>query len=118
MAPTNEHLHHLSWRADLLGYTPEEIRGKDFLDVCDPKSRALVAQRYERHLKGDPILTKYEITLQKKDGTLIEVELHGSVIIYQGKPAVQSSPSRGHKAPDWDSVSPMGLSNAMAERSR
>jgi len=75
---------------DLLGYTPDEIRAHDIVDFVDPASRAMVEGRYEQRLRGDPLPTRYEVKLRKKDGTPIDVELHVSVIVYQGKPAVQA----------------------------
>lgn len=74
---------------ELLGYAPEEIPTKDFLEFYAPAWRATINERQERRLRGELVPTRYEVQLQKKDGTLIDVEHSISRIVYQGQPAAQ-----------------------------
>jgi PAS domain S-box-containing protein len=67
--------------AAMLGYELSEIIGKDALGFVAPESRDLVRQ----HLASgheDP----YEVSLLKKDGTILPTELCGKAAFYRGRP--------------------------------
>lgn len=73
----------------LLGATaPEEIIGKPILDFVPPNYHQIVKTRVSQVQEG--IQTKLtEQELMRLDGELIDVEVTGIPITYQGKPATQ-----------------------------
>mgnify|MGYP001062043647 CR=1 FL=1 len=75
--------------ADLFGYTPEELIDKESpLVVVHPRDKALVAENIRRRIAGEIKSLRYEFLGQRKDGSTLNVEVHGSVINYRGKPAI------------------------------
>ncbi|MCX6000842.1 MAG: PAS domain S-box protein, partial [Chloroflexi bacterium] len=73
--------------AKLLGYSVDELAGMPFLPAIAAECRDLVVRRYESRLAGEPVPLVYEVKLQRKDGSLFDVELSGGLIEYQGRPA-------------------------------
>jgi len=72
---------------DIVGYSPEELIGKNFLLFIAPKHRELVFQRYTDRLGGKEVPSIYEIELLRKDSTTIPIELKAMTIQFEGKPA-------------------------------
>ena len=76
--------------AELLGVEqPEDIIGRHILDFIHPDSQQksrerMAALQYHHNLPRD------ELKLFRPDGTTVEVEATGTLIIYDGKPAVMS----------------------------
>ena len=73
--------------AKILGYSLAEIEKKPFINFVAPESRDLIAQRVEARIAGLYVPSLYEAKLLRKDDTIIEVEVSGSLIQYGGKPA-------------------------------
>ncbi|MCD6461436.1 MAG: PAS domain S-box protein [Thermoplasmata archaeon] len=71
----------------VLGYTPEEIEGKPFLDFVDEPYREKVLKRYESRMRGENAPDIYSLVLTKKDGGSVTVEINASRIEYQGRHA-------------------------------
>lgn len=76
--------------AEIFGYTPEEIittirTGKELLSDRD---RARVQANIQKRQRGEVESLHYNFQGQRKDGALIDVEIHGSTMTYKGKPAV------------------------------
>ncbi|MBL7067064.1 MAG: PAS domain S-box protein [Candidatus Marinimicrobia bacterium] len=74
--------------ASMIGYTTEEIIGKDFRDFIAPEDRDMVADRYRRRQAGEDLPSKYEIRSLHKDGkTRIDVFISVGLLNYRGKVA-------------------------------
>lgn len=74
--------------ADLLGFSdPSEIVGIGVIDLVAPEERARIEPMITARLRGEPLPNRYELKLQKKDGTVIDVETQISRIEFDGKPA-------------------------------
>lgn len=71
----------------LTGYRPEELIGTDFMKMVTPESWVLVAKRYADRLSEKDVPNLYEISLHRKDGTTVPVEVNATLINYQGRPA-------------------------------
>jgi len=69
-----------------LGYTGEELSEISILDIIHPDDRQMVADRYERRLRGEPV-EDYSFRVLTKEGKVIWAELRGVVIEWEGKPA-------------------------------
>ncbi|RKY54198.1 MAG: hypothetical protein DRP89_05230, partial [Candidatus Neomarinimicrobiota bacterium] len=74
--------------ASMIGYTVEEVIGKDFRDFIAPEDREMVAERYRRRQGGEDITSKYEFQMLCKDGkTRIDVFMSVGLVTFKGKVA-------------------------------
>lgn len=71
----------------IVGYTPEELLGIDFLKMVTPEDRETVMKRYADRISGKEVPSVYEIALIRKDGITVPVEVNATFINYEGKPA-------------------------------
>jgi PAS domain S-box-containing protein len=76
--------------AEIFGYTPHEIvthlrHGHELIVEAD---RPLVRANVEKRLRGEAETLHYTFRGRRKNGTVIEVEVHGAAMEYQGRPAV------------------------------
>ena len=76
--------------ARMFGYaSPAEcIASCHVSDLVAPESRELVAENLRRRLRGEVEQLNYGFTGLRKDGTRIAVEVFGSTLEYDGRPAV------------------------------
>jgi PAS domain S-box-containing protein len=69
--------------------TAQEIIGKPILDLVHPDFREIVLQRLKRSLEEGVNPPTLEEKFQKVDGSIMDVEVTGMLISYEGKPAHQ-----------------------------
>jgi len=62
--------------ASLLGYTPEELVGRHWMDVIPPDQQPILRSAEERRRRGQA--GRYELELVRKDGTRLPVLISGS----------------------------------------
>jgi PAS domain S-box-containing protein len=78
--------------ADMLGYSIEDLlnfTADDIERILHPEDQERV-QRYTRErLRGQPVPSRYELRLIRKDGSMCWCEVFVTLIEYQGKPANQ-----------------------------
>ena len=76
--------------AQLAGYdSPQEmIEHVQFMDLVVPEQRAMIADKIRKRMTGDSSDNHYTVTGLRRDGSRIEVELHGNIIQYRGRPAL------------------------------
>ncbi|MGI2327981.1 sensor domain-containing protein [Planococcus sp. YIM B11945] len=79
-----------SQMTEMTGYTQEELLGMNYDQLLDEESIKLVLKRVGAFLSGKDNGSQ-EITLLKKDGSKITVELRSSVITYKNKPALMGT---------------------------
>ncbi|HCS46715.1 MAG TPA: hypothetical protein DIW61_00045 [Candidatus Aminicenantes bacterium] len=78
--------------AEIFGYQDTaEIIGRNIQGFVAPESWKKVIQEIEYRESGEKEFSHYELQVVRKDGSLIQVEVLGSRIEYQGKPANQGS---------------------------
>ncbi|MFW6123602.1 MAG: PAS domain S-box protein [Acidobacteriota bacterium] len=70
-----------------IGIAKNEIIGKVMTDFVHPEDRETVIQRFEQRKARKEVESIYEISLTKKDGSVLPVEINVSLIQHQGKPA-------------------------------
>ncbi|HET7826893.1 MAG TPA: GAF domain-containing protein [Anaeromyxobacter sp.] len=63
----------------LAGEQPDRMLGRPFSDFIVEEERAIVADRYARRRRGEPVPQRYEITLALPDGERRRVEIHVDV---------------------------------------
>lgn len=72
---------------ELTGYAPEELCRIGPRQLIDPNDHHLVERLLERRLRGRVQPERYEITVRRKDGRPLPVELSGSRTTWAGRPA-------------------------------
>ncbi|MBF0567453.1 MAG: PAS domain S-box protein [Nitrospirae bacterium] len=66
--------------ADMLGYTVEEIMGRNFLDFMDENMRSIAISAIENHIKKEGS-ARLEFSLLHKDGSTIHVFVSASALL-------------------------------------
>jgi PAS domain S-box-containing protein len=75
--------------AEIFGYgSAGELTGRDFLPMVTEKDRNRVDENIRQRVDGEVESIGYEFTGVCKDGSIVEVGVHGSRAIYDGRPAV------------------------------
>lgn len=77
--------------AEIFGYTQEELINRDIMSVVFQGDREKVQRNISRRLSGEVFKIQYQFTGIRKDGCLIDVEVLGSRVEYNGKPAVMGN---------------------------
>ncbi|MGE5423490.1 MAG: PAS domain S-box protein [Ignavibacteriales bacterium] len=78
--------------AEIFGYTQEEmLNDVKALDVAYDDDKAMVADNMRKRLLGEVKSINYRLKGRKKDGTLIDIQVLGSRIMYRGRPAIQGN---------------------------
>ena len=77
--------------AEIHGYKPEELIGKDPLILIHPDDRKTLKQVSLKRQKGRVISQRYEIRKIRKDGKTIWCETIATLIRYKGRPAIMGN---------------------------
>ena len=77
--------------ADICGYTIGELIGKTPFDLIPPEDRERLLKNVNMILSGGSLPSPREYKILKKNGEIVEVEVTSSRILYEGKPAIQST---------------------------
>jgi PAS domain S-box-containing protein len=73
--------------AQMLGYVPEEIVGKQYWDFVHPVDREMVREISLARARGEPAPTEYEFRHLDKDGGIVWVHNLPIIVHYQGQTA-------------------------------
>lgn len=76
-----------TWAA-LVGFTPEEMLGQHLRRFVPPDFLPEVLRLYHRRLAGDPPSIRFITRGLHRDGRTIMIEVHGSRMLFRGRPAV------------------------------
>ena len=75
--------------AEILGYaSADELIGRDLLPLVAEKDRGMVAENMRRRIVGEVQRTSYGYTALRKDGSTVEVGVHGARATHRGRPAI------------------------------
>lgn len=75
--------------AEIAGYdSAEELIGLETLSLVAERDRALVAENLRRRLAGEVRSIAYSFLLRRKDGSTVDVGVHGASASYRGQPAI------------------------------
>jgi len=69
----------------ITGYSREELLTISMLDLIHPRYREAAAERHQRRMKGEVIPDLLEISITRKDGTEVPVEVTYASTTYKGK---------------------------------
>jgi len=73
---------------EIFGYNKGELLGKNAWDVVMPEHREMVIENIRKRVDSEVNTIQYSFKAIKKDGTLIDVEVKGSTMLYNGKLAI------------------------------
>lgn len=74
--------------AGIIGYTPAEMCGMHLSRAVPPDTVNEVIRNYHRRVSGEEPSIRFFTKGQHRDGHVVMLEVHGSRLIYQGRPAV------------------------------
>jgi len=64
-----------------------ELVGRSIMEFITPEDQKLVAKRYAERVAGKNVPTIYEVHLQRRDSSVLPVEINVSIIDYEGENA-------------------------------
>jgi diguanylate cyclase (GGDEF)-like protein/PAS domain S-box-containing protein len=70
-----------------LGIPAEQLLGRPFMDVIHPDDRPLLIENHRRRLAGLPVPPRYEFRLHTEERGVRWLEMSGSVVEWEGRPA-------------------------------
>lgn len=73
----------------MLGYSVGELEGLDHWVVYHPDYQGITRERAAARLRGEEVVSQYEVKLQRKDGTSFEGEVSARSVTVKGEPGVQ-----------------------------
>jgi len=74
--------------ADIFGYTVEQcLNSMKFIELVYPEDLAIVEENIRRRLSEEAKQVRYEFRGIRKTGELIHLEIFGSSVLFNGKPA-------------------------------
>jgi len=78
------------WFAKIFGYeSPKEVVDRvAVIDLVAPEDRQIVADNVRRRESGEIEALHYGFTGQRRDGSKLDVEVFGTAVDYEGRPAV------------------------------
>jgi len=71
----------------ITGYSREELLTMSMADLIHPRYRKTAVERHQRRIKGESVPGLFEISIVRKDGTEVPVEITAAYTTYKGKPA-------------------------------
>lgn len=71
----------------IVGYTREELLGMSFFDLESPGDRQASVERHRLKMSGKSVPGLFEMSIIRKDGTKVPIELTGAFTTYQRKRA-------------------------------
>ena len=77
--------------AQIHGYTPEKLVGKEFLTLIHPDDRGALAHLASKRLDGEAVPERYENRRLRRDGKTIWCEMMATRIEYGGRPAIMGN---------------------------
>ncbi len=73
--------------ANITGYSKKELLNASFHELVSPKYQQASLERYRRRMRGEAVHGLFELSIIKKDGTEVPIELTSAYTIYKGKRA-------------------------------
>lgn len=73
---------------EILGYNFEELTGRPVLEFVTPEDREMTAANIRKRMEGTIESAHYTLRLTHKTGRVVPVEVHGTRIVYEHKPAI------------------------------
>jgi len=72
---------------ELMGYTPEECIGRDFLPLIFEDDRPIATDAHRKRMAGEVAPQEYDLRIVNRQGRIIDCRLHVSMVEWQGQMA-------------------------------
>ncbi|MCA1960813.1 MAG: PAS domain S-box protein [Desulfomonile sp.] len=72
----------------MLGYNAGELEGQDHTVVYHPDYRKITRERALARMRGEEVISQYEVKLQRKNGSSFDGEISAKAITVKGGPGV------------------------------
>jgi PAS domain S-box-containing protein len=82
------HLYANARAAEITGYTVEELLNVGIRDLARPLELPSLRERLEKRLRGEPVVSQYEVVVRRKDRQEIPLEVTWGRTLWRGQPAV------------------------------
>ena len=69
----------------ITGYPKKELLGKPFFDLLHPECRQAFIDRHRKKIRGEVTPGLFEMTVIKKNGSEVPIELTSALTLYQGR---------------------------------
>ncbi len=74
---------------EMLGYEKGELEGLDHWLVYHPEYQEITRERAKARLRGESAPPRYEVRMQRKDGSSFEAEINARAVQFVGEPGIQ-----------------------------
>jgi PAS domain S-box-containing protein len=74
---------------EMLGYSDGELEGTDHWKVYHPDYQEITRERALARMRGEEVVSQYEVKLQRKDGTYFDGEIRAKAVTVKGEPGVR-----------------------------
>jgi PAS domain S-box-containing protein len=74
---------------EMLGYRDGELLGREHWEVYHPHYQGVTRERAQARLRGEAVTQRYEVKLQRKDGSSFYGEILAKAIDVEGEPGIQ-----------------------------
>ena len=74
--------------AGMLGYTPDEMTGMHLRQAVMPEMQDETVANFHRRVSGEVPSIRYTTIGRHRSGESVHLEVHGSSVLYRGRPAV------------------------------
>ncbi len=74
---------------EMLGYEEGELEGQYHWLVYHPEYQQMTRERAKARLRGQPAPSRYEVRMQRKDGSSFDAEINAKVVQVTGEPGIQ-----------------------------
>ncbi|MCA1961904.1 MAG: PAS domain S-box protein [Desulfomonile sp.] len=74
---------------EMLGYSKPELIGKNHWEIYHPDYHDLTRSRAQARMRGEAAPPRYEVRLQRKDGSSFEGEINAKSVTVEGQPGIQ-----------------------------
>ncbi|MFW6130153.1 MAG: PAS domain S-box protein [Atribacterota bacterium] len=71
----------------IIGYKTKDLIGMPIKNLLHPDDKKRVLEMYKGRMEGKNLPSRYEAKFIKKNGKVMDVEISGALIEYQGRPA-------------------------------
>ena len=74
---------------EMLGYDKNELEGIEHWVVYHPDYQDITRKRAQARMQGDEVPCRYEVKLQRKDGSSFDGEINARKIVFGSEPGIQ-----------------------------
>jgi two-component system, cell cycle sensor histidine kinase and response regulator CckA len=75
---------------EMLGYGEDELEGRNHWTIYHPDYYEITRSRARARMRGEPVISRYEVKLLRKDGSTLDCELVAKDVHSGGEPGIQA----------------------------